>query len=275
MKLYEQKLQACALPNCQSHYIATKAGQTHVIETGDASKTVMILLHGINAGAPVALEAVKALYTKYRIFAVDSIGQATKSAETRLSVKDNSYGIWLGEVMSGLNVDKAAVVGISYGGFLLQKLIMAHPEKVSKAIFIVPGGVVNSDFAQSIRHLFFPLMRYMLTKNESHLKKFIGAFYTQIDGYAIAFQRETLLGLKMDYTRPPLLDPKLVESFKKPVYAMVVDNDIFFPGEACLKKLRAAFAGFKAHYILENSKHIPAPYQYEEISNCLDKWMQE
>jgi pimeloyl-ACP methyl ester carboxylesterase len=55
-------------------------------------------------------------------------------------VKGNSYGYWLGEVMEGLGLEATPVVGISYGGFLLQKLIMAHPEKVGKAIFTVPGG---------------------------------------------------------------------------------------------------------------------------------------
>lgn len=275
MNLYNAKLEACKLPNSESIYIDTKAGRTHVIVTGPKERPPVVILHGINAGAPVSLEALKDLYGSYRMYAIDSIGQTTRSDENRLSVKDASYGIWLGEVMDGLELEKADVLGISYGGFLLQKLIIAHPEKVKKAIFLVPGGLVNSNFVVSMKRLFFPLTRFLLTKKETHLKKFIRAFYTEIDDYALDFQRETLLGVRMDYSRPPLLKPKDVSNFKNPVYAILVDDDVFFPNEASLLKLKQAFSGFKDYYLLKDSKHIPASYQYPEIAACLDKWLQE
>lgn len=275
MALYDQKLSDCALSHYKSLYIPTSAGTTHVIVVGDTGLPPVLVLHGINAGAPVSLEAIQDLFPKYCIYAIDSIGQATRSAETRLPVKDNSYGYWLGEVMEGLSLDKGPVVGISYGGFLLQKLIMVHPEKVEKAIFVVPAGVVNSDFFTSMQKLFLPMTRFFITKKDKDLKKFISSFYTQVDDYALAFQRETLLGLKMDYSRPPLLTREAVAGYEAPVYAMVADDDVFFPGEACVAKLREAFSNFKEAHVLKNCRHIPSAAVFTEIAQKLDAWLQE
>jgi len=275
MALYEQKLADCNLKYYESQYVETSAGKTHVIIVGDASLPPLLVLHGINAGAPVSLEAMQDLYGKYRIYAVDSIGQATRSAETRLSVKDNSYGHWLGEVMHQLGLSEAAVIGISYGGFLLQKLIMAHPEKVQKAIFVVPGGVVNSGALLSMRKLFIPMLRFFMTKKDQDLERFVGAFYKEVDDYALAFQRETLLGMKMDYQRPPLLSKEAVQGFDAPVYAIVVDDDVFFPGKPCLEKLQEAFNGFREGHILTDCRHIPSANEFSEICTCLDRWLME
>lgn len=275
MALYEQKLAACGLEKYESRFVKTSAGQTHVIVSGEETLPPLVVLHGINAGAPVSLEAMSDLYGKYRIYAVDTIGQATRSAETRLSVKDNSYGQWLGEVMEQLGLPKAAVVGISYGGFLLQKLIMAHPEKVQKAIFVVPGGVVNSGLMLSMQKLFIPMLRYFVTRKDKDLQRFISSFYSEIDDYALAFQRETLLGLKMDYQRPPLLTKEAVEGFDAPVYAIVVDDDVFFPGEACLKRLKESFSGFREGHTLTHCKHIPSANEFSEICDYLDQWLME
>lgn len=273
MELYEQKLADCNLEDYKSHYVETSAGRTHIIITGEEHLPPLLVLHGINAGAPMSLEALQDLYGKYRIYAVDSIGQATRSEETRLSVKDNSYGQWLGEVMEQLGLARASVVGISYGGFLLLKLIMAHPEKVQKAIFVVPGGIVNSGAWLSVQKLFFPMTRFFITKKDKDLQRFISSFYTEIDDYALAFQRETLLGIKMDYQRPPLLSAQDVEGFEAPVYAIVVDDDVFFPGEACLKKLREAFRNFKESHTLTNCQHIPSACEFTEICQYLNHWL--
>jgi len=54
----------------------------------------------------------------YRVHAVDVIGQSPMSADVRLPVDDDSYGRWLPAVVDGLGLDKAHLVGVSWGGFV-------------------------------------------------------------------------------------------------------------------------------------------------------------
>lgn len=275
MALYDAKLKACKLPHYTEEYHETSFGKTHVIIAGEASLPPVVLLHGINAGAPMALEAMRPLVGKYRIYAVDTIGQATKSAETRPSITDNSYGKWLSEVLDALKLNSVPVIGVSYGAFLLQRLIVVSPNKVSRAIFVVPSGLVNGSGWVGFTKLMSPLMRFQISKKEKHLIRFMEAFYLKQDAYSIEFQKLTLTGLKMDYRRPPLLKEAEVAGFKSPVYAMVAEDDVFFPGDKALIRLKACFPTLKASITLKGAKHIPDASSYSLISNQLDQWLSE
>ena len=149
LELYDRKLASLNL-KYEEKFVETFAGKTHVIAAGDADLPPVVLLHGINAGSPVALEAVKNLSAKYRIYAIDTVGQAGKSAETRLPINDESYGKWLAEVFDALKLKKAPVIGVSYGSVLLARLMAYQPERIEKAIFVVPIAIVNGYFFESI-----------------------------------------------------------------------------------------------------------------------------
>ncbi len=274
LALYEAKLTACNI-SYTDQYVETFAGKTHIIIAGDEKLPPIVLLHGINAGAPLALEAVRDLTTKYRIFAIDIVGQANKSAETRLPIHDNSIGKWLVEVLDALKLGKISFVSVSYGAFVLQKLMIYQPERIEKAIFVVPSGLANGGAWENITKLMFPLMKFHFTKKEADLIRFMDAFYTTKDAHSIAFQKAILLGIKMDYRKPPVLTEKEVANVAAPVYAMVADNDIFFPGDKALERCQQIFAHFKASFVLKNCKHIPDISTYPLISQQIEKWLGE
>lgn len=274
MALYEAKLAACNI-SYTDEYVDTFAGKTHIIVTGAETLPPIVLLHGINAGAPLALEAIKDLNTKYRIYAIDTVGQATKSAETRLDLYDNSIGKWLSEVLAALKLEKVPFISVSYGAFVLQKLMAYQPECIKKAIFVVPSGLANGSAWENITKLMLPLIKFNITKKETDLIRFMDAFYTTKDAHSVAFQKAVLLGVKMDYRKPPVLTAKDVANVQAPVYAMVADNDIFFPGDKALEKCKQFFVNFKGEYILKNCKHIPDVSEYPRISQQIAVWLAE
>ena len=89
--LYDKKLKDL---NINYHYktVETAFGKTNVIITGDASKPPILIVHGSNGCAPIALETYVGLDTHFQVFAVDVLAQPNKSAETRLSMKNDDYG---------------------------------------------------------------------------------------------------------------------------------------------------------------------------------------
>lgn len=272
MALYERKLAETGM-QCEEEWHTVFGGLTHVLVCGDRKKPAVMLLHGINAGAPMALEAVKGLESDYCIYAVDSVGQATKSAENRLSFSDLSYGRWLSELMTALKHDDMTVIGVSYGAFLLNQLIRHSPEKVNKAIYIVPSGFANGDFMSSMKRLSLPLMKFQISKKDEDLIKFMDAFYISKDAYSLAFQKLTLTGVKMDYRRPPLLKKGDVQNFKSPVYALIAGDDVFFPGDITLKRIKEIFEGYKESYMLKHARHVPDKSDYPVILEKLKKWL--
>lgn len=274
LDLYDSKLKACNI-EYEETYVSTSAGDTHVIITGDKSLPPIVVFHGINAGAPLALEAIRNLNTEYRIYGIDTVGQATKSAETRLPMKGDAYSKWICETLDGLKLDQVPVVAISYGAFLLQKLLTYNPERISKGIFVVPSGFVNGDFWPSMKKLSLPLLRFLITKKEEHLLKFMDAFFIEKDEHSVKMQKSLLLGFKMDYRRPTLMSEKDVTGVKFPLYVMVADNDVFFPGDRTLARCKKLFPTLKETYILKNSKHIPNRDRYPEISQKVHEWLRK
>jgi pimeloyl-ACP methyl ester carboxylesterase len=274
MELYEEKLESLQI-DYEEIDVKTSFGRTRVIKAGNENSKTIVLFHGINAGAPLTLEAVKDLRKDYLLYAIDTIGQANKSEENRINIKDNSFALWAAEVLRELHIEKANFIGISYGAYILQKLITHYPEKVEKCIFIVPGGLVNGKFLESMKKLTVPLLKFLLTKKDTHLNAFTKSFVPEEDEFMFRLQKEMLVGLNMDYRRPILLEAKDVQNFSNPVYMIVADDDVFFPGDDAIKKAKTIFKNFKEAHILKNCKHMPFIDRYPEIQLQIKTWIEQ
>jgi pimeloyl-ACP methyl ester carboxylesterase len=272
MSLYDEKLKSLQI-EYQEIDVKTRFGRTRVLKTGNSNGKLIVVFHGINAGAPLTLEALKDLRKDYLLYVIDTIGQATKSDENRINITDNSYALWVDDVLGQLNIKEANFIGISYGSYILQKLISHYPEKVTKCIFVVPSGLVNGKFWVSMKQLTFPLLRFLVTKKDVHLKAFTRAFVPEDDSFMFRLQKELLTGLNMDYRRPKLLQKKDVERFKNPVYMIVADDDIFFPGDAAVKRAQQLFNNLFDVHVVSNCKHMPKLSSYPEIQQKIALWI--
>lgn len=272
LRLYDEKLSSLNI-SFEDINVLTSYGNTHVIRAGNKEGKKVVIFHGINSGAPIALEAIKELGDNYDLYAIDTIGQATKSDETILDVKDNSFAIWANEVVEGLGILKADFIGISYGAFILQKLISHQPYRVGKCIFVVPSGLVNGKILRSIVNLSLPLTRFLITKKEEHLKSFLKNFVPEDDTFMLRLQKEILLGVKMDYRRPQLLQESDIAHFENPVYMIVADDDIFFPGDKAIKKAKIIFKNLQEVYVLPDCLHMPHVKDFPLIQTKLRSWL--
>ncbi|WP_422080616.1 alpha/beta fold hydrolase [Ulvibacterium sp.] len=273
LKLYDQKQQNLKIP-IEDVYVDTFAGKTHVLASGDSKNPPVVLLHAFNAGAPVSLEPIQGLQRNYRLYALDTIGQATKSAETRLSLGNEDYGKWVSEVVSKLKVEEATFIGVSYGAFILLNYLKFSPEKIGKCIFLVPAGIANGNTITLLRKVTFPIINFLITKSEKSLRRFMDAFYTTYDNDDVSFLRHILLGMKHDHRKPPLVKKSELEHFSAPTYVMVVDDDVFFPADKVVMRSKSIFKNFKEWYMLKGSKHIPDSRFYNEIEKVLTTWLQ-
>ena len=272
MELYERKAKNLGFPY-QEKDVTTSYGTTRVIISGNEDAKKLVLFHGVHAGSPLALESIRNLQSSFHIYAIDTIGQATKSAETTINIKDDSFAVWAGEVLDKLSITKADFIGVSYGAFILQKLITHRPRKVNNCVFIVPAGLANGDLWPSLTKLTLPLIRFQITKKDKDLRKFIRPFVPEGDEFMFDFQKAILLGVHMDYRRPGILQKKDVAHFDKPVYLIVADDDVFFPAEKTVKQARHVFRNLKEVYTLKNSKHMPHHSHFPEIEKKIMTWI--
>jgi pimeloyl-ACP methyl ester carboxylesterase len=150
MRAYDAMLGRLTVP-VQTGFVPTRHGATHVLTAGPEIGRPVVLLHGWNASAAGWWPQVHALAAVYRVHAPDTIGQAGRSAPTRPSTRGAAYAEWLTDVLDGLGLERADLVGSSGGAWLTLKLAWHAPDRVSCAALLSPAGIVRVRPAFALR----------------------------------------------------------------------------------------------------------------------------
>jgi pimeloyl-ACP methyl ester carboxylesterase len=141
MDLYDQMLAAWPVPYTTA-MLATRHGDTHVIASGPADAPPVILLHGAASNALAWGGDVPFLSRTFRVYAIDLLGEPGRSSHNRPDWSGPAYVEWMEDLLGGLGIERAALVGISQGGWTALKLATARPERVTRLVLLAPGGVV-------------------------------------------------------------------------------------------------------------------------------------
>lgn len=254
-KLYDQKLAELNIAY-DTRFVETSFGKTHLIVTGDASNPPLILVHGSNGCAPIALECYPNLSSKFQVFAVDVLAQPNKSAESRLSMKDEAYGLWMNEVIEALALEKVTLVGFSFGGLIILKTLATHGEKVKEAFIAAPAYIVNGNPLAALLKVFIPMRKYIRTKEVRFIEQFLGVLFSQRDPFAVEFLSKVFLYFEMDFTPVPVINQKEAQKITTPITLIAAGDDLLFPGKKMLKRAKKIFPSLRETILLEHSKHV-------------------
>src|SRR5688572_12550084 len=88
----------------QSRTLQTRFGPTHALFCGPEDAAPIVLLHGAMASSAHALLEVASLADRFRVIALDVIGQSPMSAEVRPEVNGPAYGEWVLDCLDALNL---------------------------------------------------------------------------------------------------------------------------------------------------------------------------
>jgi pimeloyl-ACP methyl ester carboxylesterase len=120
--------------------IPSRFGMTHVIASGPKDAPPLVLLHGYDATSLMWAPNIADFSQEYRVYALDVMGQPSKSIPTEPIRNPGDYAVWLAETLNGLHLDCVFLVGQSYGGWLALNFAIAAPERVRKLVLLSPGG---------------------------------------------------------------------------------------------------------------------------------------
>ncbi|WP_299207428.1 alpha/beta hydrolase [Brumimicrobium sp.] len=255
LSLYNEKLEELNI-DFTYQTVATKFGETNIIVTGNPENPPILLLHGSNGCAPIALETYPNLSQQFCVYAVDVLAQPNKSAETRLSMKDESYGEWVNEIIDQLKLEKVTLAGFSFGGLIILKTLEFNESKIKEVYLSAPAYIVNGNPIKAIFKFFIPMKRFMKTKKEKYVEKFLKEVFTDRDEFAIKFLSKVFLHFNMDFTPVPVITTKKAQAIQTPITLIAAKNDVMFPGEKMLKRAIKIFPSLKRELLLENSKHV-------------------
>jgi pimeloyl-ACP methyl ester carboxylesterase len=237
--------------------VSTRFGDTHVLVGGPEKGPAVVLLHGALASSAHVLSELAPLLSTFRVYAVDVIGQSVKSAEVRPSVEDDSYGVWLAEVMDGLALPKAHVIAVSYGGFVALRLAAHAPARIERLVLLTPAGMVNGPPLDGFFKVALPMLVYRAFPSEKRLTWALQHLLTTPDDAWTPYLGEALCGMDLDMRIPPLAKPEDLAHLTAPTLVVGADKDLSFPGQKLLDRAAQLLPNLKGTELIANSRHCP------------------
>lgn len=234
--------------------IETSFGDTNIIASGNKKNQPLVVIHDANSCAPIALESMLVLKDKFRIIAIDVLGQPNLSAEIRLDSKTDDYGKWMYEILSRLNIYKAFLVGISFGSFISIKALIFDQTRIAKAFLISPTGIISSNFFKTFKSLYLPVKLFKLYRKEKYIHSYYMSRYLQKDD--LSFISKLFINYKMNVSHNDMIKKQEAASIHIPIYLVVAKDDQLFSDDKLIKRAKSMFSSLICIKTLDNLEHI-------------------
>jgi pimeloyl-ACP methyl ester carboxylesterase len=138
-----------------------------------------VFLPGGNFLNPTCLKWFLPLAERHRLYAPDIVGQPGLSAQTRPSPKGDGHAFWVEDVLDGLGLERAPLVGLSYGAGIAIRTMGLAPERVSRAALASPAGVAAGPVFRMLVGVAVPMVLYRLRPTEENLLHAARALLTE------------------------------------------------------------------------------------------------
>ncbi len=135
--------------------LPTREGETFVLTCGVKDAPPLLLFHGSGTNTAMWMGDVAMWAKHFRVYAVDLIGEPGHSAPSRPPLDSEAYALWLDDVLEGLGVERAAVVGASLGGWLAVDYATRRPHRVERLALLCPGGIGRQKFGFVLKALLY------------------------------------------------------------------------------------------------------------------------
>jgi pimeloyl-ACP methyl ester carboxylesterase len=153
--------------------VETAFGTTHVLTSGPAAGTPIVLLHAIAVSSPAWYADIAALSASHAVYAVDTITDPGRSKQCAPVRNGDDFAAWLTEVLAALHLDRVHVVGLSYGGWLALNQAVHSPEGIASITAIDPVGALGRPQTSFVIKI-VPDALLALAKSETAIHRLLG-----------------------------------------------------------------------------------------------------
>ena len=141
LALNDQRARRWPVP-CECRTVETSYGQTFMRVSGPCDEPPLVLLPGGGQHSLMWIPNIEGLSASYRTYALDSIFDVGRSANTRPIKTVEHLTDWLDELFAALQLDGIRLMGLSHGAWLAANFAQRHPTQVAKLVLLAPAAWV-------------------------------------------------------------------------------------------------------------------------------------
>ncbi|WP_445491816.1 alpha/beta fold hydrolase [Niallia sp. 03133] len=176
IEAYEEVLKLWPVPY-EEIMISTRFGQTHLIAAGPKDAEPLILIHGMAFSATMWYPNIESLAGRYRVFALDTIGDIGKGIVTKIMKTRQNAVEWIDDVLIGLNLTSAYFIGHSMGGWISMNYAIQAPEKVKKLVLLAPAAGIHKVTPKFLLKVYPAILFPSESRLQKALSWFLSPYY--------------------------------------------------------------------------------------------------
>ncbi len=260
-------------------WVETPTGVTHMLTAGDTDAPPLVIFHGGNSINPITFRWFLPLADRYQLLAPDTPGQPGFSSQRRLDPNEAEFADWITAVLDELALERAPMVGVSYGAGILLRTATYHPERIERAALIVPAGLGTGPFIPMARELLWPTLRHRVIPSREHLEAAIQPLFTEpvdvVDPAVIDAISAVLDGVKIERRLPPAATAAELADFEASTLVAAASEDVLFPPETVIPRARDVLTNLEVVMHLRGERHIPSPQAIEKVRRYLRTFLED
>lgn len=256
---YEEILSQWPIPY-EELVVETSYRETYMIVSGSKESKPLVLLHGGGGNSTMWLYNVATLSKFFRVYAIDIIGEAGKSAGTRPK-KIIEYSNWLHEVFDALGISKAVLCGASLGGTFAHQFALAFPQHIDSLILLAPPSLFKMRLGFIFRGILANILPITLfarrflgyISSRQFPEKSVQAFVTQVQAY------------KLNTTQIPIISDYDLAQLPLRTLLIIGENEVLYDAKKVVSRVRS-IVPFVTIDIIAKAKHMVSVDQPDLIN---------
>lgn len=244
--------------------VPTTFGTTHVLQSGPAAGTPIVLLHAIAVSSPAWYPDIAALSASHPVYAIDTItdpGRSTQSAPVR---NGEDFAAWLAEVLGALHLSGVHLVGLSYGGWLALNQAHRSPNGIASVTSVDPVGAIGRA-RTSFMIKIVPDSLLALAKSEKAIHRLMG----RLNNGAVPEQPLldlSIAGLRTFVAKQPFpkrLTDEELRRISVPTLLLLCANSPVNDAQRAAQRARRWIAGVEVDVVADSGHMLPIEHPEE------------
>jgi pimeloyl-ACP methyl ester carboxylesterase len=187
-----------------------------------------------------------------------------------MSGRDDSFALWVADLLDYYQIERSAFIGPSYGGGILLRLAAHFPKKIACSVLVAPAGLKLGSKVVMIHKILLPLIFYKLNPLGGHLQKIADA----MSDFSMKEKDKWLIGdifkyVKLEQEMPKLTEKDELFQYNAPTLVITGEKDIFFPSDMVNETAKQIIT--QVEIISHSMGHIPNSHSLPRVNqNIID-----
>jgi pimeloyl-ACP methyl ester carboxylesterase len=230
--------------------VRSRCGTTHVVICGAQTAPPLVLLHGYMATLTMWWPNIAAFSKDYRVYAIDVMGQPSKSRPTEPIGSAADFVSWLSVTLDALELDRVFLVGMSFGGWLALNYAVAAPQRVRKLVLLSPGGLLPMVRQFTVRGMMMVWFPTRLTVNSFF--RWLGfsyRAYTNLLDLVCLGLKHFRMPIETARVMPAVVADEALRAMRVPTLLLIGDHEVISDPARALDRARRLIPEFEGELV--------------------------